>query len=482
MVMRPFFPPAAGVLGTVAAWHLLGAAWLVPALGAMLLVAGLARRALVLPLLVGWGFSLAAWLACALVPGPALAEGGSGRALLLVDRLPDPPSGTWTSLDATLVLAFDGVRVPAGTRVQLTVPGRAAVAYGEHLLVDARWKPVEFPVLKARGVRYRGAARSRPLALGQATGPLWDVGRALQAARAGLVARVEQVLPESAAALATAITLGTRGSLSPEDRQALAATGLFHLFAISGMNLAILGALLYALFRLALGLAPAARLALADRRWAALATILVTLGYTFLSGASVSTLRAWLMLTLYLLSVWLEREADGLNFLLASAVILLLWSPPTLADPSFQLSFAGVAALFLAGLVVPSGTVRQALAATWFAFLATTPVIYAQFGAAPLGSPLANLPGIPAFSFVVMPTAYGLTVLAWAWPALASWLATPAAWVLDGFAAVVRRAGEWMPSVSDPAWFLLLYAACLLPSVAWAWRAVTRRGGALPPG
>ena len=63
------------------------------------------------------------------------------------------------------------------------------------------------------------------------------------------------------------------------------------------------------------------------------------------SGASVSVVRAFVMVALVLVGRTLERPVDALNTLGVAAVAILVHRPAALFDVGFQLSFGAVAAL-----------------------------------------------------------------------------------------------------------------------------------------
>ena len=102
---------------------------------------------------------------------------------------------------------------------------------------------------------------------------------------------------------------------------------------------------------------------------------------------------------------WLAaRPRDRWYFLLLGAAVLLAWNPYTLLDPGFQLSFAAVAAIFVArrralqrrleGYPLPAACAMP-LAVSLACGVATAPILWLQFGAVPLLSVLANALAAP---------------------------------------------------------------------------------------
>ena len=138
-----------------------------------------------------------------------------------------------------------------------------------------------------------------------------------------------------------AVLLGDRSSLDSETIESFRKTGLYHLLVIAGLHVGLLALLADWLLRFL-------RLGQRARRLTVLALLVF---YAFLVEQRAPTLRATLMIALYLLARLLYRSSSTLNAIGLAALILLLWRPAWLFESGFQLSFA--AALLIAGLAVP---------------------------------------------------------------------------------------------------------------------------------
>lgn len=202
-------------------------------------------------------------------------------------------------------------------------------------------------------------------------------------------------LGQREAALMQAIELGDRNDIGREDfgegysvRDAFARSGLSHLMALSGQNVALLtGAVLWLLVRFRVPLV---------WRYVLAATFLGP--YLLLVGLSPSILRACLMGAAVLLGYALGRgKPDPLAVIALAAVLCLLPFPLWLLDVGFQLSFLAVLGLTLSGRLaqrLPERWplwLRLVLVATVLAELATLPVIAGAFGQLPLVGLPANL-------------------------------------------------------------------------------------------
>jgi ComEC/Rec2-related protein len=129
--------------------------------------------------------------------------------------------------------------------------------------------------------------------------------------------------------LIASMVLGLRGE-TPEDMKALfQRTGTMHLFAVSGLNVAMLAAIVLGLLR-----------PFAVRRGVAVFVIVpILLGYALVTGLTPSCVRATIMATLVLLGHVFDRRALPLNSLGAAAFFILAWHTEQLFSPGFQFSF-----------------------------------------------------------------------------------------------------------------------------------------------
>lgn len=136
-----------------------------------------------------------------------------------------------------------------------------------------------------------------------------------------------------------AILLGDRVFINPESRQLFANAGIAHVLALSGLHIGIIaGLLLFLLF-------PVNFLGL--YRYRSLLAVLMLWLYAFITGMSVSTVRACIMATFLLCALFLERRDSGLNALFGATLFILIVDPDALWDIGLQLSFICVASLLV---------------------------------------------------------------------------------------------------------------------------------------
>ena len=186
-------------------------------------------------------------------------------------------------------------------------------------------------------------------------------------------------------ALVAGIALGDTGGLPADARADLRQSGLYHIVAVSGQNVALLIAFTLVGLGLAGVVGTPARLAAAA----------VTAAYVLVAGAGPSIVRAGVAGVLISAAWLVSRTVRPWHLLACGAGVVLAFNPLELFDPGFQLSFAAVAAIHsvaprLRGALGPSAAVSVACT------LVTAPVVWWHFGrTAPLAVP-ANLLALPA--------------------------------------------------------------------------------------
>ncbi|MDX6644583.1 MAG: competence protein ComEC, partial [Miltoncostaeaceae bacterium] len=245
------------------------------------------------------------------------------------------------------------------------------------------------------------------------------------------------------AALVRGMALGGGAGLSQQAAQAFRDSGLWHLLAVSGQNVAVVAlAALAALRALGVGRRPAVGLA---------ALLLVAYCLACDGGASVA--RAGVVGALGALAELRSAGRDRWHLLLVGLAALLAVQPRAIGDPGLQLSFAAVVGLFaiapalegpLRGLLPSRVASLAALAGG--AGLATAPVLVWSFGRLSLAGLALNVVAVPLAAPVVVVALCGVAagaLLPAAGVALA-WLAGLGA----GLLLVMARAAAAIPGAA----------------------------------
>ena len=178
-----------------------------------------------------------------------------------------------------------------------------------------------------------------------------DIGKAKPVAniianwRQKIVKHIQQILPSSEAAIASAIIAGERGAINEEQYTQYRNSGLAHFLSISGLHMSMLAGLMFFLVRFVIALFPKLALRIDSKKIAAIFAIILSLIYLFISGNAIPAQRAFIMTFVVLLGVLTNRRAISIQTISLAAFIILLVSPEVLVSASFQMSFAAVLGL-----------------------------------------------------------------------------------------------------------------------------------------
>jgi competence protein ComEC len=220
-----------------------------------------------------------------------------------------------------------------------------------------------------------------------------------------------------------ALVLGEQGDIPEEITEQFTVAGIAHLLAISGDHLGIVALLSFSLFLWILKRSELLLLSLSVKKWAAGMTIPFILLYTFIAGGGISVIRATIMVITFFLSILFSRERNLLHTLALAAFLILLFSPPSLFDVSFQLSFLAVLSiLYLVPrlfrwqkeeeILPPKETswkqrlwayLKISLGVTAVAILGTAPFVALHFNRISLIGFLTNLFFVPWVGFIIVP-------------------------------------------------------------------------------
>jgi len=282
-----------------------------------------------------------------------------------------------------------------------------------------------------------GYAVTPPTVIPEAHPKLADRGRAvIERVRLTLTRRILEAAPGDGGAMVAASVTGKREAISEVAENALRDSGLAHLIAISGLNMALATGIIFFALRFVLAAIEPIALRYPIKKWSAAAALLSGFAYLLLSGGGWSAQRAFIMTSIFFVAILFDRRALSLRNVAIAAIIILLLTPEAVVHPGFQMSFAAVTALIAAyewhvkrldpdrsfSLTARMGRYVAGVAATdVIASAATAPYGLYHFNrAANWGLP-ANLLAIPIMGFWVMPAAilalflvpFGLD--GWAW-------------------------------------------------------------------
>ena len=272
-------------------------------------------------------------------------------------------------------------------------------------------------------------------------GGLWGLA---DRARTSAVRALEPAGVGDPGQVVVGLAFGGSAGMSPQAVLAFRASGLAHLLAVSGGNVALLVALVV-LATWSVG---------GTRRQALVFSLLVIILYVGIVGPSPSVLRAGVAGIVGCLTWLVGRPRDAWRALALGFGCLLVWNPWSIYDPGLQLSFVAVAGILLAAPYarrISEATslpyvVATALLVTGAATLATAPISWWHFGRAAIFASLpSNLFAAPAVPLALWSALIAtiVTPLAPSAGAGIAWCSQwPALWILW-----CARMGEWLALV-----------------------------------
>jgi ComEC/Rec2-related protein len=264
------------------------------------------------------------------------------------------------------------------------------------------------------------------------------------------------------------IVLGDDQAVPKSLRDRFRASGLYHLLAVSGQNVALVagGALILAV------------VAGAPRWLGHVAALAGIAAYVLAVGPQPSVLRAGVVGALGSFAWLAARQRDRWHFLLLAALVLLAWNPYALLDSGFELSFAAVAAIFtlvppalrlLEGYPTLPGKLPQVLTVAAVCGTVTAPILWFRFHQIPLLTVPANALAEPA-----MPPLLALALIAACVDPVSPGVAGILAWLAGLCAAYIALCarligGLPLAQITSGRGALAAAAFTLVPA-AYAWR------------
>ncbi len=344
------------------------------------------------------------------------------------------PDKTITATGKAFVYAYKGKKLPA-------------LYKGDTLLVANKWMPVknsgnpfefDYAAYCARNNIYHQQFIGAKDIPEQYKGNESD-RTATEAAHDWCMQTLEKyVRNKQTLGLIQSMLIGDEVNLDNDTRQSFTDTGIVHIIAISGGNIAILFVLVMVLF---------SWLRHKKHLWIKYA-VAVPLAwfYVLMAGASPSAVRAALMFTILALGFMLQkrRDANSLNQLFATAFILLVAEPMWLYAIGFQLSFIAVLSLILFykhiyRIYTPVNKILKAvwgtIAASIAAEILVAPIVIYYFHTFPLMFIVSNVVAYVLMSCVLI---LGMSVIAFSFvPAMAKLIASVVTWIVDVFQQII---------------------------------------------
>ncbi len=189
-------------------------------------------------------------------------------------------------------------------------------------------------------------------AIGYSIGPVYEKDcKEIQNNKSNMITKIrnkiktviENNTTPNEGAIIKALTIGDRSLISNKLNENYRTSGLAHVLSISGMHMSIIALLVFWLVRLLL--LPIGYGQYDFRKFAAIISISVTFLYFLISGQTISCIRAFIMTTLVLLGILLNRRAITLRLWAFALIVVVLLTPNAVLNPGFLMSFSATLGL-----------------------------------------------------------------------------------------------------------------------------------------
>ena len=277
--------------------------------------------------------------------------------------------------------------------------------------------------------------------------------------RFDLNAFIMEHFPKSLVAEAQALLFGEQDLVDEEVARAYQKLGITHIFAISGLHIALLSLMFFqGLIRLKV------------RREIATVILLIILPlYAVLAGGAPSVWRAVCVVEIVLLCRYFNWRVPIDDALALCFIGFIFIQPGVIFQVGFQLSFLATAALIYSSPLLARMKTwwSQSLMMTFVCQLLVYPLLLYYFFEFSLSSFIANMFLVPLFSFVILPINIGLFIVAFLSESVVHVLFhiyEPARMMLQDFIMFLQNIPYqmWVPGRPTAIWMAVLYTGVFL--------------------
>ena len=305
--------------------------------------------------------------------------------------------------------------------------------------------------------------------------------------------QIDSALSPDKSGIYRAILLGDRSHVDEDILEIFKGSGTMHILAISGLHMAVIGTLLYAVFFWVFSRSEKLLLNFTVKKWAAFLSLPVLLSYGLLAGMNTPVFRAVIMSSIVIIAICSNRQKDPGALLAFAAVLILIIEPLQLLTASFQLSFAAtIGILFLLPVLkklldhstvsVSTLSIRQkiinwiiaGLLVSLVANLATAPITLFFFNRFSLVGAPANLIVEPLICLWSLLAGFVSIFFIFIQPEISSFLLQAGALGLSAAIHLAAFFSSWSFSTiwlpTPPLWLILLYFVALIVFAFSGWK------------
>lgn len=209
-----------------------------------------------------------------------------------------------------------------------------------------------------------------------------------------------------------ALVLGDESKITHNEWQIMRDTGTSFLVAISGLHIAFVAMLIFFVIKKLWSFTPKFALIIPAQIIAAIFALFAGIFYSVITGLSLPTQRALIMLSVFLLGIILRKFTDQWhNWFLALFIVLLL-NPLSCLESGFWLSFSAVAAIiYVAKNTQAKNYFTKYLQMQFAVTIGILPFSLLFFQEISFAAIIANLIALPGICSVVVPLSLLGTVL-----------------------------------------------------------------------
>lgn len=224
--------------------------------------------------------------------------------------------------------------------------------------------------------------------------------------------QIDRTFPISLRAEAKALLIGQQEDVQQEDTRAYQKLGITHLFAISGLHVALMS-FLFQQILLRIGI----------RKEHVMYALFIALpAYAILAGSAPSVWRSVIMVLLLYITMLFHQKLRVESALGLCFLFFVLLEPNCIYQIGFQLSFLATSAIVLSSsyLTHCQTWFAQSLWITVSCQLLVLPLLLYHFYEVSLGSIVMNLIFVPLFSFFILPANLFLLAMTYLLPTIAA--------------------------------------------------------------
>lgn len=267
------------------------------------------------------------------------------------------------------------------------------------------------------------------------------------------------------AGLITALSVGIRNAITPQQWNILRATGTNHLFAIAGLHIGLVSSIIFFLMNFIWRRCNRLMLWIPAQQAAAFSALIAALFYSALAGFSLPTQRAIIMIGVFLIAHLRRKNLPPLTALSLSLLAVLIWNPLAVISNSFWLSFVAVAFIIygMSGRVRSWNSGIKWMRIQWILTISLLPLGLLFFQEASLLGFIANLIAIPLTGFIVLPLCLLGDIFFFIIPPLSHYIFVLAERALELVWIILTKISEqqgaqWHLSVDN---FWIFFSVCL---------------------